>query len=231
MARGVREFINKGIEVMALGAEAALLKTTFLGMEAVVKVRLPKKYRDPELDSLIRERRTVIEAKIIKALTDLGVNVPILLYTDPKTSTIIMEYLKGEVLRDVIMDERIAEACNYLKQVGSFIALMHRAGIAHGDVTTTNVIISEGRAYLIDFGLSKFTSRIEDLATDIHLFIRSLESTHYKHKDQLLECFTSGYRLRIKGLFNKVVKAAKEIRLRGRYVKERRHEAIHRHNK
>ncbi len=230
MAKGLTGLMEGKSEILALGAEAVLLKISFLGMDAVLKVRLPKKYRDPELDSFIRGKRTVVEAKIIKELSDIGINSPALLYVDTKEAAIIMEYVKGEILRDIIAQERISEACSYLREVGESIALMHRTGIAHGDVTTTNVIVSGNKAYLIDFGLSKFTSRVEDLATDIHLFIRSLESTHYTHKDELLKCFLSGYKTVIKELFDEVLKVAKEIRLRGRYVEERKHEAIRNHN-
>lgn len=231
MAKELADLVREKSEILALGAEAILLKISFLGMDAVLKIRLPKKYRDPELDSFIREKRTVVEAKIIKELSDIGVNSPTLLYVDPKEATIIMEYVEGEILRDIITQERISEACTYLREVGKSIALMHKAGIAHGDVTTTNVIVSENKTYLIDFGLSKFTSRIEDLATDIHLFIRSLESTHHTHKDELLKCFLSGYKPVINELFDEVLKVAKEIKLRGRYVEERKHEALRNHNK
>lgn len=230
MAGGMRELINGEAEVLTLGAEAALVKASFLGAEVVIKVRLPKGYRDPALDSLIRARRTAIEAKIIRTLSDLGINVPTLLYVDVEKSTIIMEYIRGYLLRDIIIGGDIHKACSYLDQVGSYVALMHKAGISHGDLTTTNVVVSEGNAYLIDFGLSKFTSRIEDLATDIHLFIRSLESVHYRHRDELLECFLKGYRSVAGELLSKVFRVAKEIRLRGRYVEERREEALRSHN-
>ena len=61
---------------MAMGAEAVIEPTEFLGRAAVIKTRPPKGYRLPELDIHIRSTRTRSEARIMhEALTQLGFKV------------------------------------------------------------------------------------------------------------------------------------------------------------
>ena len=60
------------------------------------------------------------------------------------------------------------------------VAALHSAGIVHGDLTTSNMIISKGRICLIDFGLSKNSSKIEDQATDLYLLYEAIRAAHFK---------------------------------------------------
>lgn len=210
-------------EIVALGAEAALIRTTFLGLDALVKLRLKKPYRDEALDRFLREKRTEVEAKILVTLRKLGVPVPALYYVDLRKAVIVMEHIKGILLKSIIDSGDVDAACKYLTSLGESVAKMHNNGITHGDLTTSNMVVSGGIPYLIDFGLSKFSRKLEDIGTDIHLFIRALESTHFEHKERLLECFMKGYRGVLGSEFvKKVMETVKEIRLRGRYVEERR---------
>ena len=43
------------------------------------------------------------------------------------------------------------------------------------------MIIKENKIYFIDFGLSFFSSRIEDRAVDLHLVKEALQSTHHEY--------------------------------------------------
>jgi len=211
-------------EIIALGAEALLKKIKFLQTTAVAKVRIRKRYRDLRLDKILRRQRTVTEAKIMTQLRAKGVKVPALLYVDPEEGILIMEYVDGSLLRDLVKEGRLDEACQHMKQVGKYSAIMHKAGISHGDLTTANVVVShEGVPYLIDFGLAKFTKKEEDFATDLHLLIRVLESAHFRYKDKLLSCFLTGYSAESGAdKLNALMELVKEIRMRGRYVEERR---------
>lgn len=207
----------------ALGAEALLLRTTFLGIEVIAKVRVRKPYRSRELDEALRRRRTEVEAKIISQLRLAGVPVPAVLYVDPSDGLILLEYVEGPLLKELIKEDSLGRARKYVEALGRYVALMHGLGIAHGDLTTSNVIIFRDTPYIIDFGLSRFTTKMEDFGTDIHLFIRVLESAHFRFKEVLLRSFLKGYssvagRERSRELMDIV----KEIRMRGRYVEERR---------
>ena len=59
------------------------------------------------------------------------------------------------------------------------IGKLHKAGIMHGDLTTSNLILrkSDGKCVLIDFGLAQATTEIEQRGVDIHVLFQTLEST------------------------------------------------------
>lgn len=196
----------------------------FLGYRAVFKQRLSKPYRAPELDQDIVKKRTISEARTIAALWEKGVRVPKLLFVDPVTGLIVMEECEGELLRDALERLDPRASCRAMSSLGEEVGKMHRLGIAHGDVTTANAILGrDGAVYLVDLGLAKHVEDLEDLAVDIHLLIRVLESSHYSVKEELLKCFLNGYGGVIgeEGV-GKVMEKVSEIRMRGRYVEERR---------
>jgi len=146
------------------------------------------------------------------------------LYVDPLEGLIVMEKVRGRTILSAAESLSRGELCSAMSKVGSELAKMHRSGVVHGDVTTANMILTEsGDVYLVDFGLAKHAEDLEDLAVDVHLLIRVLESSHYSAKDEMFRCFLSGYREVIgEELARAILEKVREIRLRGRYVEERR---------
>lgn len=211
------------LELIYKGAEAYLFKSTFLDTDVIVKYRLPKPYRDPLLDRRIRRDRTILEARIIARVKELGVPVPTLYMVDPEKAIIIMEYIHGIRLKELINHANISTIETYVREVGRSIGIMHSAGIVHGDLTTSNIIVKEDTPYIIDFGLAQYSDELEDKGVDIHLFLRSLESTHPRFVDRLFKAFMKGYE-EIVGSRGKesILEKVREIRMRGRYVEERR---------
>lgn len=212
------------LTLIASGAEAHLYRGHFLGYDVVVKYRVPKAYRDPNFDALVRRERTLIEARNMLTAMKCGVTVPTVLYVDLNNALIVMEYINGVLLRDVLPTADEAFRRNYLELLGVYVGRLHANNLTHGDLTTSNVVIaSDGAMYLIDFGLSKASNEVEDRAVDIHLLIRSFESTHYSLTKDLIRHFLRGYSSVIgsEGV-GIVMDKVREIRLRGRYVEERR---------
>ncbi|MGL5811646.1 MAG: Stk1 family PASTA domain-containing Ser/Thr kinase, partial [Nocardioides sp.] len=78
---------------------------------------------------------------------------------DGETTYLVMEYLPGETLRDVIEREAPMppeRALALIDPVLAALAVAHRAGIVHRDVKPENVLISaDGRIKVADFGLAK----------------------------------------------------------------------------
>lgn len=212
------------LELLSSGAEAYLYKGKFLGYDVVIKYRVPKPYRDPRLDKLIRSERTLIEAKSMLLALSIGVKVPAVLYVDLDNTLIIMEYVDGVLLRDRLPEISEELRHQYLEVLGNYVGRLHMNNLTHGDLTTSNVMVArDGGLYIIDFGLARLSEDIEDKAVDIHLMIRSLESTHYRLARESLEPFLKGYEDVIgSDYLNKVLSKVKEIRLRGRYIEERR---------
>ena len=176
--------------------------------ELVYKRRIEKKYRVKEIDERIRRERTKNEAKIIEEARKGGVPTPIVF--DITDYEIIMERIEGVLVREVI-DEEISE------KIGENVGILHKNGIIHGDLTTSNMILGDdGILYFIDFGLAYFSEEIEARGVDVHVFMQSLRGTHERY-EELREAFIRGYK-RTFPKAEEVLKRAEEIERRGRYV-------------
>ncbi|MEM4576674.1 MAG: Kae1-associated kinase Bud32 [Candidatus Nezhaarchaeales archaeon] len=203
------------------GAEAELYLIDFLGMPAVLKKRISKRYRAKELDEYIRRLRTAHEVTMMFHARVCGVPVPAIFDVDPNEGVIIMEYIPGPTLKEMTL--RGLDVAPIFRLIGFYVGRMHVNNIVHGDLTPANVVVPElEKPFFVDFGLADRTGELEALGTDIHLMIRALESTHYNKVRELFEAFLSGYREVMGAKTNDVMKKVREIRRRGRYVEERR---------
>lgn len=173
------------MEMIAQGAEAKI----FLTAEGILKERVAKSYRHVLIDSGLRGTRTRREAKILETLSKLGFPSPKLVSMDDANGKILMEQINGDKLRDVILSDPAGFGC----KVGEVIGGLHNIGIVHGDPTTSNMIISSGKVHLIDFGLSQFSTKVEDKAVDLHLFDRAVESAHHTIYSKVMPAFFEGY--------------------------------------
>ena len=184
-----------------LGAEAHV--TLENGM--VKKERPLKSYRHPELDSRLRTERTETEARLMEDARRHGVNVPEISSVDD--NSIMMDRIEGEKLRDNLEIQSF-------QSLGRNIAYLHETDIIHGDLTSSNVIVGK-EVYIIDFGLSFRSQRIEDRAVDIHLLKQVLESSHPQKADEMWESFLKGYREYRR--YEEVMERLEEVEERGRY--------------
>ncbi|HDN63034.1 MAG TPA: Kae1-associated serine/threonine protein kinase, partial [Candidatus Bathyarchaeota archaeon] len=109
-----------------------------------------------------------------------------------------------------------------LVEVGRMIGAMHSNGLIHGDLTTSNIILDEGRIYFIDFGLSEVSEELEKRGVDLYLMRRALESTHHLRSDEYFREVLLGYSEVVGEQETKrVLSKIEEIAKRGRYVSER----------
>lgn len=203
-----------------VGAEAEVYRARWYGLEVVVKRRIPKPYRVAELDRAIRVRRTVREAKVLHYAKRSGVPAPTVYFLDLKNSIIVMSYIHGVRVRELLDEISPEERAKMCRLAGVYTAKLHEAGIQHGDLTTSNMVRTEdGRVFLVDFGLSVFTTDVEDMAVDVILFKRALASTHYRLFHECFDAFLEGY-ASVKGVesLKKVLTKVREIERRGRYV-------------
>jgi len=182
------------------GAEAKVRFGTLFGRDVVVKEREPKAYRIGELDAPLRQSRTKAEARALITAARHGARVPQVLHAGK--STLIMERLPGKLLKDAK-----ASPAAY-KAIGMTLAAIHSAGVAHGDFTPANVIMSDGKPAVIDFGLAVFSKATEEMAIDLLLMKRSLNERDF---GRVLE----GYRKYPK--WKQAHKKMLEIDTRGRY--------------
>ncbi len=206
-----------------VGAEAILYVVDWFGVRAIAKYRPPKPYRHKVIDEDLRTRRTIVEAKALHTARSIGVPAPELYFVDPISKIIVMEYIEGVKLADII-ESNLLEARKYAKTLGVYTARMHSSELAHGDLTTSNVLVTSNKQlFIIDFGLSSLKASERDKAVDLHLFIRSLESTHPEHIEVMVEAFLEGYSTILgRSEADKLMRIVREIRLMGRYHEERR---------
>lgn len=200
------------------GAEAELYRQIWMGRDAVLKRRIKKTYRNPDLDIYIRTTRTSLEAKLLSEARHFGVPTPIVYYLDLKNTEIIMSYIPGPPLKKIIpkMDRNSLEETFAL--VGRLVGLLHKCGIVHGDLTTSNMLLKGEMLFLIDFGLGDHTLDLEARGVDIHLMRRALESSHHEVSKWAYDGFISGYETIMGDATKDVLRRVGEIRRRGRYV-------------
>ena len=179
------------MKMIAQGAEAKLYKDN----ATIIKERLAKAYRHPELDESLRRFRTRREAKVLQKLEDLQFPAPHLREFSDKRMSIVMDFVPGNTLKEVLQ-QQTEESEHLAKEIGQRIWQLHQADIIHSDLTTSNMIKHQetGEVNFIDFGLSFFSEKAEDQAVDLFLLDRALETTHIDLYPEIFEQVLEGYR-------------------------------------
>jgi len=212
------------LKTIAKGAEADLyLLENWRGIDVLLKKRTVKKYRIPELDRAIREYRTIHEAEIMHNAKKLGVSTPAIYLVDLSSSTIYMEHVKGQLIRGILDKAQKAERLSIFLRIGVEVGKLHKNAIIHGDLTTSNMILTpQNRICFLDFGLAEQSEETEKRGVDIHLMKHMLLSTHYSYAEECLSSFLNGYSEAMGSqVTREVMRKVEEIERRGRYVSER----------
>ncbi len=205
------------------GAEADIYLVEWYGKKAVSKVRVPKDYMHPLLDKEIRRKRTLHEAEMLNMAKRAMVTTPLLYFVDPLNAEIVMQYIEGYTVKDLVSRLSINDPLlrQVIREMGIYSARLHARGIAHGDLTTSNFILHpSSRLVLIDFGLAFYSSRVEDKAVDIRLIKEVMSSAHADIFDEAFRLFMDGYASIVGDDKAKMVsRKVREIEQRGRYAR------------
>jgi TP53 regulating kinase-like protein len=246
--------------LLTQGAEAHLYKTVFLSPStpAALKIRPSKPYRHPILDRRLTRQRILQEARCLVKLVREGVNVPAVLALDWEGQAgekgfggawLMMEWIEGLVVRVVLerwekymkrnqasqgaegVEQEETRVRDLLRRIGHAVGALHKAGVIHGDLTTSNLMLRPpsteqqgagdetnpsmvGDVVLIDFGLASQSLQDEDRAVDLYVLERAFGSTHPR-TEPLFEEVLNGYRESYKGA-SSALKRLEEVRMRGR---------------
>ncbi len=205
------------------GAEANLYLEEWQDRKVIMKRRLPKAYRLPQLDSAIRTQRTLREPMLIHRAKEAGVPTPTIYMIDLAESNIIMEYIEGKQIKQILNTMPMKEKQRLCQHIGTLIGQLHKHGIIHGDLTTSNMILTSfNKIFLVDFGLGEYSEELEIRGVDLHLMKRALQSTHHRFAKQCFGAILTGYAKSVgKETAAKVLEKIQEIERRGRYVEER----------
>ena len=210
-----KSYLKLPDDLIAKGAESNIVKSSYLGRDAVLKNRVSKNYRILEIDNKIRKARTKLEAKLLSDVKKAGVVTPILYDVDLHDKTILMEEIKGDLVKDIINEDLAYE-------IGENIAKFHNLNIIHGDITSSNMMVNDkNQLVFIDFGLGRYSDLFEDKAVDLLVLKKSLQSIDYntaiKIFDKVLEGYADEYN---DDSLNReqIIKKINEIESRGRYT-------------
>lgn len=244
-------------ELITQGAEGLLYKTSYLhpSLPCALKHRPPKPYRHPILDARLTRQRILAEARILAKARREGVPVPAVYCVDEAAGWMMIEWVAGqpvrarvnawlgdkaeaEVLRgggDGEGDGGNAELVALMRRVGAAVGALHAAGIVHGDLTTSNMMLRPaagiaggggteggsgegsvlaGEIVIIDFGLASQGQSEEDRAVDLYVLERAFLSTHPR-TEKLFGEVLSGYARAFKGS-KPVLRKLEDVRMRGR---------------
>jgi len=191
------------------GAEAVVEKIEWQGSSAISKVRNKRSYRHPDLERRLVTERLRSESRVIERLLSKGISVPALYEVNIEKSQIIMELIDGITLEKGLRTDKFHD---YLVSSAKVLSQIHSSGVVHGDPTTSNFMISE-KIYAIDFGLSTFNDDAESRASDIRVFLESLEAHHSEISGR--EIFIEAYSAWESS--KEVLEALEVLELRGRY--------------
>jgi Kae1-associated kinase Bud32 len=186
---------------IAKGAEAQIFSTTIFTKDIIIKKRVFKNYRNKKLDSKIINIRNKQESTLINKIKNINLKTPRIYYVGK--NTIYMEKL-----------DNTNEHIKYLKKIGENIAKLHNNYYIHGDLNLSNIITKKNEIYFIDFGLGFISNKIEDKATDLLAFKKTLESNS-KTSNYWIEII-KGYKQKTNN--NKIIPKIKDIENRGRYL-------------
>ena len=204
------------MKIIKKGAEGDLYLSKWNSQKAILKIRKKKNYRNPLLDVRIRKKRTIREAQLISQVKEFGICTPLIYQINLKKYSIFMQYIDGIPVHE-LSDLKLIKSC---KEIGKLVGILHKNGIMHGDLTTSNFILSKGKIFAIDFGLANKSIKSEDHAVDLRLFKEILNSAHAGIMKKAWTNFLKGYK-QVVGTphYAKVTNLVSEIESRGRYAR------------
>jgi len=203
------------MKLIRKGAEADIYQTKWQNYKAILKIRKPKNYRNPTLDSKICKQRTIKESQILSHVKSFGIPTPLVYFVNLEKNSITMQEISGKPIHD-LSESKIIDLS---KQIGKLVGMLHKNGIMHGDLTTSNFILFQNTVYVIDFGLSQNTIKPEDHAVDLRLIKEILNSAHANIMQSAWKNFLIGYKSIVGSTsFAKITKLVLDIESRGRYA-------------
>lgn len=259
---------SRPAELVTQGAEGRVYRTTHaLGtVAAALKYRPAKPWRHPALDARLTRHRILAEARILARCRRDGVRVPAVYALDDVAGWLALEWIPGSPVRAAInrwldaaggrvepeeeedggqggyklgLDRDTAPLVDLMRRVGDAVGRLHKAGVIHGDLTTSNMMLRppaagaeaasetpsddpeaearllDGEIVLIDFGLASQGTADEDRAVDLYVLERAFASTHPRAEPLFADAVLAAYAAAFRQA-PAVLRKLDDVRLRGR---------------
>ena len=109
-------------------------------------------------------RRMEREARAISSLNHPHICTLFDIGRDADVDYLVMEYVEGRTLTTFLSEGRmpLAEVLRIACQVAEALDYAHRQGIVHRDLKPGNIMLTEGGAKLVDFGLARWLQQADD---------------------------------------------------------------------
>src|SRR5262245_10418643 len=131
-----------------------------LNRDVALKVIRPDLFEDPTT-----RKRFVGEARHASSVVHPYVATVFDVVESPDETILVMEYVEGRDLKDIVLDETpppIAERLRYGIEAAEALEAIHGKGIVHRDLKPGNILVTAaGHVKVLDFGLAHRTHRIE----------------------------------------------------------------------
>jgi len=137
-------------------------RDTVLGREVAVKVLPAGEVSADRVHRFLREARAAsqINHPNVVAIHEIAESNGV--------HFIVMEYVAGRTLSDVIPEKRLetVQVLHYARQIAASLAKAHASGVIHRDLKPANIMVTvEGLVKVLDFGLAKL-QEADSLAGD-----------------------------------------------------------------
>lgn len=146
---------------------------TRLGRKVAIKLLKSDLANDPSFEARFRQEAQAsarMAHPTIVRVYDAGEELSIDSNgNERRTPYIVMEYVRGTLLRDLLHERAIGvpEAIGYAEGVLTALEFSHRAGIIHRDIKSANIMITDtGLVKVMDFGIARAIS--ESSTTQAH---------------------------------------------------------------
>jgi len=133
------------------------MATVYLAEDLKHDRKVAIKVLKPELAAVLGAERFVVEIKTTAAMShphilplfDSGTADGFLFY--------VMPYIEGETIREKLTRETqfgVDEAVRIAREVADALDYAHRHGVIHRDIKPENILLHDGRAMVMDFGIA-----------------------------------------------------------------------------
>ncbi len=138
---------------------------TRLGRTVAIKLLKSDLANDPSFEARFRQEAQAsarMAHPTIVRVYDAGEDITTDAHgNELKHPFIVMEFVKGKLLRDLLHDRRLTrqEVIDYASGVLTALEFSHRAGVVHRDIKSANIMITEtGAVKVMDFGIARAVS-------------------------------------------------------------------------